>query len=96
MAGWPTGWATTRRAGWAGSASTRSATSTRSAPSSCRACCCCSSSPFVFGWAKPVPVAFHRLRNPKRDMVWVALAGPGINIVLAIGRGAADASAAAS
>ena len=41
-------------------------------------------SPFVFGWAKPVPVAFHRLRNPKRDMIWVALAGPGINIVLAI------------
>ena len=37
-------------------------------------------SPFLFGWAKPVPVAFHRLRNPKRDMVWVALAGPGINI----------------
>ena len=42
-------------------------------------------SPFVFGWAKPVPVAFHRLRNPKLDMVWVALAGPGINIVMAIG-----------
>ena len=40
-------------------------------------------SPFVFGWAKPVPVAFHRLRNPKLDMVWVALAGPGINIVMA-------------
>ena len=34
-------------------------------------------SPFLFGWAKPVPVAFHRLRHPKRDMVWVALAGPG-------------------
>ncbi len=40
-------------------------------------------SPFVFGWAKPVPVAFHRLRNPKIDMVWVALAGPGINLALA-------------
>ena len=40
-------------------------------------------SPFVFGWAKPVPVAFHRLRNPKLDMVWVALAGPGVNIVMA-------------
>ena len=39
--------------------------------------------PFVFGWAKPVPVAFHRLRSPKLDMVWVALAGPGINIALA-------------
>jgi len=40
--------------------------------------------PFLFGWAKPVPVNFYRLRRPKRDMVWVALAGPGINIVLAI------------
>jgi Zn-dependent protease len=40
--------------------------------------------PFLFGWAKPVPVNFYRLRRPKRDMVWVALAGPGSNIVLAI------------
>ncbi|MEZ5865763.1 MAG: site-2 protease family protein [Geminicoccaceae bacterium] len=40
--------------------------------------------PFLFGWAKPVPVAFHRLRNPKRDMIWVALAGPGINILMAL------------
>lgn len=39
--------------------------------------------PFLFGWAKPVPVLFNRLRNPKRDMIWVALAGPGINIVMA-------------
>ena len=31
---------------------------------------------FLFGYAKPVPVNFHHLRNPKRDMVWVALAGP--------------------
>lgn len=38
---------------------------------------------FLFGWAKPVPVDFRRLRDPRRDMVWVALAGPGINIVLA-------------
>ena len=38
----------------------------------------------VFGYAKPVPVAFHRLNNPKRDMVWVALAGPGINIAMAV------------
>ena len=38
---------------------------------------------FLFGWAKPVPVAFHRLNQPKRDMVWVALAGPALNIVLA-------------
>ncbi len=39
---------------------------------------------FLFGWAKPVPVNFFRLRRPKRDMVWVAAAGPGINIVLAL------------
>ena len=39
--------------------------------------------PFVFGWAKPVPVAFHRLRRPRRDMVLVAAAGPGINLGLA-------------
>src|SRR5688572_23544231 len=32
--------------------------------------------PFLFGYAKPVPVNFGRLRNPKRDMIWVALAGP--------------------
>lgn len=41
-------------------------------------------SPFIFGWAKPVPVDFHNLRNPKRDMVWVGLAGPMANIILAI------------
>lgn len=40
--------------------------------------------PFLFGWAKPVPVAFHKLHHPKRDMIWVALAGPGINILLAL------------
>jgi Zn-dependent protease len=40
--------------------------------------------PFLFGWAKPVPVAFHRLNHPKRDMIWVALAGPGINVLMAI------------
>jgi Zn-dependent protease len=40
-------------------------------------------SPFLFGWARPVPVNFLRLRNPKRDMVAVALAGPGTNIILA-------------
>lgn len=38
----------------------------------------------VFGWAKPVPVLAHRLRNPRRDMVLVALAGPGINLLLAL------------
>lgn len=39
---------------------------------------------FLFGYAKPVPVNFGRLRRPKRDMVWVALAGPGINLVQAL------------
>ena len=41
-------------------------------------------SPFLFGWAKPVPVQFHRLKNPLRDMIFVAVAGPAINIMLAI------------
>ena len=39
---------------------------------------------YAFGWAKPVPVDFSRLRNPKRDMLWVAAAGPGANLVMAI------------
>jgi len=39
-------------------------------------------SPFLFGYAKPVPVEFGRLRNPKRDMAWVALAGPAANLVM--------------
>jgi len=39
----------------------------------------------LFGWAKPVPVDFGRLRNPKRDMLWVAAAGPGANLVMALG-----------
>jgi Zn-dependent protease len=38
----------------------------------------------VFGWAKPVPVDYRRLRNPRRDMVLVALAGPGMNLLLAL------------
>ncbi len=38
---------------------------------------------FLFGYAKPVPVRFGNLRNPKRDMIWVALAGPGANLVMA-------------
>jgi Zn-dependent protease len=41
-------------------------------------------SPFLFGYAKPVPVKFAALRNPRRDMVWVAAAGPATNIVLAV------------
>ncbi|MBT3918553.1 MAG: site-2 protease family protein [Nitrosomonadales bacterium] len=39
---------------------------------------------FIFGWAKPVPVNFSNLRNPKKDMIWVALAGPGANLLMAI------------
>src|SRR6266404_9969075 len=39
---------------------------------------------FLFGYAKPVPVNFSRLNHPRRDMVWVAAAGPGTNILLAI------------
>jgi len=39
---------------------------------------------FLFGYAKPVPVQFGRLRHPKRDMVWVALAGPASNFVQAV------------
>lgn len=40
---------------------------------------------FLFGWAKPVPVDFSRLRRPKQDMLWVAAAGPGANLVMALG-----------
>ena len=40
--------------------------------------------PFLFGYAKPVSVNFGQLRQPRRDMVWVALAGPGINVLLAV------------
>jgi Zn-dependent protease len=38
----------------------------------------------LFGWAKPVPVDFRRLRNPRQDMVWVAAAGPGANLLMAV------------
>jgi len=38
----------------------------------------------VFGWAKPVPVNYRRLRNPRRDMILVAIAGPGMNMLLAL------------
>jgi Zn-dependent protease len=40
--------------------------------------------PFLFGYAKPVPVNFRRLRNPRRDMIWVAAAGPVMNLALVI------------
>jgi Zn-dependent protease len=39
---------------------------------------------FLFGYAKPVPVDFNKLRHPKKDMVWVALAGPGANLAQAL------------
>jgi Zn-dependent protease len=44
-----------------------------------------SNAPFLFGYAKPVPVNFQNLNNPKRDMIWVALAGPVTNLLLAFG-----------
>ncbi len=40
--------------------------------------------PFLFGWAKPVPVNFGNLRHPKRDMIWVAAAGPAANFIMAL------------
>jgi len=43
-----------------------------------------SGSPFLFGYAKPVPINFGKLNKPKRDMIWVALAGPAMNVVLAL------------
>ena len=43
-----------------------------------------SHSPFLFGYAKPVPVNFRNLNHPRLDMVWVALAGPATNILLAL------------
>ena len=38
---------------------------------------------FIFGWAKPVPVNFNALRSPKQDMLWVAIAGPASNFLMA-------------
>jgi Zn-dependent protease len=43
-----------------------------------------SGSPFVFGWAKPVPVNFYNLAHPKKDMIWVGLAGPAANFLTAL------------
>jgi Zn-dependent protease len=48
-----------------------------------------SHSPFLFGYARPVPVNFRALRNPRIGMVWVALAGPATNIALALSAAAA-------
>ena len=39
---------------------------------------------FIFGWAKPVPIGYRNLRNPRRDMALVAAAGPGVNLVMAL------------
>lgn len=44
-----------------------------------------SSGGILFGWAKPVPVNFGKLRHPKRDMLWVAAAGPGANLLMMLG-----------
>jgi Zn-dependent protease len=41
-------------------------------------------SPIIFGWAKPIPVNFWNLHNPKRDMIWVGLSGPTANFICAI------------
>ena len=41
-------------------------------------------SPFILGWAKPVPVDWRNLRRPRQDMAWVALAGPGSNLLMMI------------
>ena len=43
-----------------------------------------SGAPFLFGWAKPVPINIFRTRYPKRNLVWIALAGPATNIALAV------------
>ncbi len=43
-----------------------------------------SSGGFMFGWAKPVPVNFENLRRPKQDMLWVAAAGPGANLLMLV------------
>jgi len=53
-----------------------------------------SNAPFVFGYAKPVPVNFSNLRNPKRDMIWVAAAGPAMNLLLAFFCAIAEVSGA--
>ena len=39
---------------------------------------------FIFGWAKPVPINFNALRSPKSGMIWVAIAGPGANLIMSI------------
>ena len=39
----------------------------------------------IFGWAKPVPINFNALRSPRKDMIWVALAGPAANILMTVG-----------
>ena len=41
-------------------------------------------SPYIFGWAKPVPVNPYNLRNPRKDMLWIGLAGPMANIIAAV------------
>ncbi|GEO82571.1 site-2 protease family protein [Pararhodospirillum oryzae] len=47
------------------------------------------SAPFLFGWARPVPIDPRNLKAPRRDMAWIALAGPGMNVFLAVASAAA-------
>ena len=75
--------ATIRRGALAASASIHSSTSTFLGPFCCRRCWLLIRSPFLFGYAKPVPVNFQALRNPRRDSIWVAAAGPAMNLALA-------------
>ena len=75
--------ATIRRGALAASASIRSSTSTFLGPFCCQALLLLMRSPFLFGYAKPVPVNFQALRNPRRDSIWVAAAGPAMNLALA-------------
>ena len=66
------------------SASTRCGTSTSSAPSWFRWSSCSSRTASSFGWAKPVPVNYSALRKPRQHMAWVAAAGPGANLLMAL------------
>ena len=73
----------TRRGGPDGSRSTPRGTSTPFGTIILPALLLLVRAPFLFGYAKPVPVDFSRLRRPRRDMIWVAAAGPGINLAMA-------------
>ncbi len=76
-------WAMTLRGAWVESVSTRWSTLIHSEQSCCRLCCCCCVRPFLFGYAKPVPVNFRALRHPRVGTILIAAAGPGMNLFLA-------------